>query len=92
MRAAVSAKRLPQVNVASAISTGGHDADHSSSASSARDLSRADWYMVLACYKLGIILEGTYARACAGKAPKETGDMLHDSTISLFERALRKIA
>lgn len=61
-------------------------------ASSARDLSHMTWYMVLACYKLGILLEGTYARACAGKAAKETGDMLHASTISLFERALRKIA
>ena len=60
-------------------------------AGSARDLSHVDWYMVLACYKLGILLEGTYARACAGKAPKETGDMLHAATISLFERALRNI-
>lgn len=61
-------------------------------AASTRDLSHIDWYMVLACYKLGILLEGTHARACAGKAPKETGDMLHAATISLFERASRKIA
>lgn len=53
-----------------------------------RNLDAIDWYAVLACYKLGIILEGTHARACAGKAPKETGDMLHTSTIQLFERAL----
>lgn len=57
----------------------------------ARDLSHIEWYAVLACYKLGIILEGTFARACAGKAPKETGDMLHASTIGLFERAGRWI-
>ncbi len=57
-----------------------------------RDLSGLHWYSVLACYKLGIILEGTYARACAGKAPKETGDRLHASTIGLFERALRWIS
>jgi aminoglycoside phosphotransferase (APT) family kinase protein len=56
-----------------------------------RDLSAIDWYAVLACYKLGLILEGTHARACAGKAPKETGDRLHAHTISLFERALRWI-
>ena len=49
-----------------------------------RDLSRIHWYGVLACYKLGIILEGTYARACAGKAPKATGDQLHASTIGLL--------
>jgi aminoglycoside phosphotransferase (APT) family kinase protein len=51
----------------------------------------ADWYEVLACYKLGAILEGTYARACAGRAPKETGDFLHASTLALFARGLRKI-
>lgn len=60
-------------------------------AQSDRDLSHIHWYGVLACYKLGIILEGTYARACAGKAPKETGDALHASTIRLLERALRWI-
>lgn len=56
-----------------------------------RDLSQIHWYGVLACYKLGIILEGTYARACAGKAPKATGDQLHASTIGLLERANRWI-
>ena len=61
-------------------------------AQTTRDLSGLHWYSVLACYKLGIILEGTYARACAGKAPKETGDRLHASTIGLFERALRWIS
>ncbi len=55
---------------------------------STRDLSAIEWYAVLACYKLGIILEGTHARAFAGKAPKETGDMLHASTVGLFNRAL----
>jgi aminoglycoside phosphotransferase (APT) family kinase protein len=53
-----------------------------------RDLAAIEWYAVLACYKLGIILEGTHARAAAGKAPKATGDMLHASTIGLFNRAL----
>ncbi|MCA3254771.1 MAG: phosphotransferase family protein [Alphaproteobacteria bacterium] len=57
-------------------------------ARSSRDLSHLDWYGVLACYKLGIILEGTHARAAAGRAPKETGDRLHAKTVALFERAL----
>ena len=56
-----------------------------------RDLSSVHWYGVLACYKLGIILEGTHARACAGRAPTATGDRLHAQTIGLFERALRWI-
>jgi aminoglycoside phosphotransferase (APT) family kinase protein len=56
-----------------------------------KDVARADWYEVLACYKIGCILEGTYARACAGKAPKVTGDYLHNNTLGLFRRALEKI-
>jgi aminoglycoside phosphotransferase (APT) family kinase protein len=59
---------------------------------SGRDVSAADWYEVLACYKIGCILEGTYARACAGRAPKETGDFLHATTLGLFQKALKKIA
>jgi aminoglycoside phosphotransferase (APT) family kinase protein len=53
-----------------------------------RDLSHISWYTVLACFKLGIVLEGTHARACAGKAPKEVGDLLHEATVRLFEQAL----
>jgi aminoglycoside phosphotransferase (APT) family kinase protein len=56
-----------------------------------RDLSGIGWYGVLACYKLGIILEGTHARAAAGQAPRETGEMLHAMTVGLFERALGMI-
>jgi aminoglycoside phosphotransferase (APT) family kinase protein len=44
---------------------------------SGRDLAALDWFLVLACYKLGIILEGTHARARAGQAPAATGDALH---------------
>jgi aminoglycoside phosphotransferase (APT) family kinase protein len=56
--------------------------------STIRDLSHMTWYTVLACFKLGIVLEGTLARACAGKAPKEVGDLLHAATLRLFEQAL----
>ena len=58
---------------------------------SARDLAALGWYRVLACYRLGLILEGTHARACAGLAPKETGDRLHASTVGLLEQALELI-
>jgi aminoglycoside phosphotransferase (APT) family kinase protein len=54
---------------------------------STRDLAAIGWYEVLACFKLGIILEGTHARAFAGKAPKATGDLLHATTLGLFRRA-----
>ena len=56
-----------------------------------RDLSAVKWYEVLAGFKLGIILEGTHARAFAGKAPTAVGDMLHATTLGLFERAAARI-
>jgi len=38
------------------------------------------------------VLEGTHARAFAGKAPQATGDLLHTITLGLFDRALSIIA
>ena len=45
------------------------------------------WWQTLACYKLGIILEGTNARAAAGRAPVETGRDLPQRAVLLFEQA-----
>lgn len=56
-------------------------------AGSSRDVGNAGWYQVLACYRLGIILEGTNARADAGLAPRATGDLLHAHTLRLFAQA-----
>ncbi len=60
-------------------------------ANTTRDLSHITWYTVLACFKLGIVIEGTLARACAGQAEKQVGDQLHAATVHLFERALTHI-
>lgn len=57
-----------------------------------RDLSAITWYAVMACFKLGIIIEGTHARAHAGKAAKEVGDFLHAWALRAFIRAQRFIA
>jgi aminoglycoside phosphotransferase (APT) family kinase protein len=57
-----------------------------------RPLDDVDWYQVLACYRLGIILEGTHARAQAGQAPPEVGRLLHAHTVALLEQAHRLIA
>ncbi|MEP6625302.1 MAG: phosphotransferase family protein [Acidimicrobiia bacterium] len=57
-----------------------------------RDLTHLTWYRVLACYRLGLILEGTHARAFAGLAPVEVGNNLHSMTVYLFEHALGLIA
>ncbi|CAN5246445.1 phosphotransferase family protein [soil metagenome] len=55
------------------------------------DLSNLNWYRVFACYKLALILEGSYARACAGKAPMEIGERLHGNAVRLLGRAGRWI-
>lgn len=59
--------------------------------SSRRDLGTMSWYAVLACYKLGIVLEGSYARALAGKAPMEIGERLHGNVLRLLDKAQRWI-
>lgn len=61
-------------------------------AHSDRDLTSLGWYEVLACFKLGILLEGTFARACAGKADRRVGERFHARTRALFERALRQVS
>ena len=57
-----------------------------------RDLDALDWYTALASFKLGIILEGTYARSCDGKAPHDVGERLHRYADGLFVRARGIIA
>ena len=59
-------------------------------ARTSRTLEDLDWYYTLACLRLGVLLEGTYARACAGLVPLEVGLQFHDMTVALFEQALRR--
>lgn len=54
---------------------------------SGRDMTDFDWYQVLACYRLAIILEGTYARACAGKADTALGHRFHGVAQALLDQA-----
>lgn len=60
-------------------------------AQSGRDVRDIGWYIVLACFKLGILLEGTYARSCVGLAPADVGWRLHDLALRLFDRAISRI-
>lgn len=60
-------------------------------AGSARDLSAMHWYAVFACFKFGIVLEGTHARAVAGKASWAMGERMHGAAVGLFQRALKLI-
>lgn len=59
---------------------------------SARILDAMPWYEVLACYKLGILQEGTMARAQAGQASLETGERLHGLAVRMFDRAHARMA
>lgn len=59
---------------------------------SGRSLDHLPWFEVLACYKLGLILEGTHARAQAGLADMATGERLHRSAVALLEEARAIIA
>jgi Predicted aminoglycoside phosphotransferase len=52
-----------------------------------RDLGAVTWYTILACFKLGILLEGTFVRSLEGSASPEIGRILHDDAITLFARA-----
>lgn len=56
-----------------------------------RDVSAINWYVVMACFKLAILLEGTYARAAAGKADMAVGRHLHETSINLLARAVGRI-
>ncbi|MEJ2885131.1 phosphotransferase family protein [Actinomycetospora aeridis] len=56
------------------------------------DPSAVPWYAVMACFKLGVLLEGTHARACAGRAPEDVGARMHASARSLVAQARERIA
>lgn len=59
---------------------------------SGRSLDDLPWFEVLAYYKLGLILEGSHARAQAGLADMATGQRLHRSAIALLDEARKIIA
>ena len=56
-----------------------------------REASLVPWFFVLACYKLGVVLEGSWARALAGKVPMELGETLHAYATWLFAKARQLI-
>jgi aminoglycoside phosphotransferase (APT) family kinase protein len=57
-----------------------------------RELTSLAFYRVLACYRLAIILEGTHARAYAGKVSNEAGQYAHDRAVAVLQRAHRVVA
>lgn len=58
-------------------------------AAGGRRTSHLDWFKALACFKLGIVIEGTWSRYLAGQASADAGQRLHASATSLIELGTR---
>jgi aminoglycoside phosphotransferase (APT) family kinase protein len=54
-----------------------------------RETSRLDWYVAMACFKLGIVIEGTWSRYLMGQASREAGEQLHASAQNLIDVGTR---
>jgi aminoglycoside phosphotransferase (APT) family kinase protein len=54
-------------------------------AADGRRTEHLDWYVAMACFKLGIVIEGTWSRYLAGLADREAGETLHASATKLIE-------
>jgi aminoglycoside phosphotransferase (APT) family kinase protein len=58
-------------------------------AAGGRETSRLDWYVAMACFKLGIVIEGTWSRYLVGQASREAGEQLHASAQNLIDVGTR---
>ncbi|BBZ07047.1 aminoglycoside phosphotransferase [Mycolicibacterium doricum] len=47
------------------------------------------WYLAMACFKLAVVIEGTWSRFLAGRATKEAGERLHTSATNLIDLGMR---
>lgn len=56
-----------------------------------RDVSAFRWYQVLACFRLAALLEGSFARALAGKQNRALGEGLHTYAGWLWAKARQEI-
>jgi len=54
-------------------------------AAGGRSTVRLDWYEALACFKLGVVLEGSWVRMLAGQVTREVGERLHACATRLIE-------
>lgn len=54
-----------------------------------RKSTELHWYVALACFKLGIVIEGTWSRYLAGLANREAGERLHSSAQNLIDLGTR---
>ena len=54
-----------------------------------RETSNLNWYVAMACFKLGIVIEGTWSRYLVGQASREAGEQLHASAQNLIDVGTR---
>jgi aminoglycoside phosphotransferase (APT) family kinase protein len=58
-------------------------------AAGGRETSRLNWYVAMACFKLGIVIEGTWSRFLIGQASREAGERLHSNAQNLIDLGTR---
>jgi aminoglycoside phosphotransferase (APT) family kinase protein len=58
-------------------------------AAGGRETASLDWYVAMACFKLGVVIEGTWSRYLAGQASRDAGEALHASAQNLIDVGTR---
>jgi aminoglycoside phosphotransferase (APT) family kinase protein len=58
-------------------------------AAGGRETSCLDWYVAMACFKLGIVIEGTWSRFLVGQANRDAGERLHANAQNLIDVGTR---
>jgi aminoglycoside phosphotransferase (APT) family kinase protein len=53
------------------------------------ETSWLDWYVVMACFKLGVVIEGTWSRFLVGQASRDAGERLHFNAQNLIDLGTR---
>ncbi|MGO4443113.1 phosphotransferase family protein [Mycobacterium sp. 2YAF39] len=56
-----------------------------------RQTQKLDWYMAMACFKLGVVIEGTWSRYLMGKASRDAGEALHANAQNLIDVGTRVV-
>jgi aminoglycoside phosphotransferase (APT) family kinase protein len=59
---------------------------------SGRDTTHLGWYRTLACLRMAVILDGTYARSCAGLVPIRVGSAFRSAAMILLDQSRALIA
>lgn len=54
-----------------------------------RETSSLGWYVAMACFKLGIVIEGTWSRFLVGQASRDAGERLHSNAQNLIDIGTR---